>query len=796
MRTATAGAGRRALILAAGASLLAYAPAAMAQAALVAAVVLSLGPTGHAQPSAAPPGAAAAAKVLRGPWSDPRRSPDARAKAALAAMTLDEEVSLLSTSFPMLAQMMGGADAKPPPGLPLSAGYIRAIPRLGLAAVPETDASLGVSNTGEMRKGDVATALPAAIALGATFDPDLAYRGGRMIGAEARAKGFGVMLAGGVNLIRDPRGGRDFEYVSEDPYLSGLLAGRAIAGIQSDRIVSTMKHFAVNATETGRFVYNVDMPEAAMRESDLLAFQIAREVGQPGSVMCAYNRVNSVYACENPFLLTDVLKRDWGFKGFVMSDWGAVHSTGSLVAGLDQQSGYQADKRPFLGADLKAALSEGKISKAAVDRAALRVLRTLFAHGVYDSPPVAGGAIDYQAHAEVAQAQAEAGIVLLKNDGGVLPLAATVRRIAVIGGHADVGVLFGGGSAQVVPVGGAKLAIRPKGASALTFGVRTYGGTAPLDAIKAQFPGAEVAFADGADPAAAAAAAARADIAVVFGETWASEGEDHVDLALGDGQDDLIAAVARANPKTVVVLETGNPVLMPWRDQAAAVLEAWFPGQRGAEAVARVLAGEVNPSGRLPVTFPASVDQLPNPKAPGAGVPDKAMEARAGFPTIVDKAPFTYTFPEGSDTGYRWFDKTKAQPLYPFGYGLSYTSFSYTGLKASGGSSVRVTFNVTNTGSRRGVDVPQVYVTAPGRAKRLIGWGRPALAPGETRAVTMEADTRVLADFDPATRSWVVRPGVYQVEVGVSATQPTLRASVRLNEARLPEHPRPAAPKP
>ena len=740
----------------------------------LAAAMLGLGSVAHAEATA---------------WSDSHGAPDARAKAALKAMTLDEELSLLSTSFPALAQMMGGADAKLPAGVPLSAGFIRAIPRLGLAAVPETDASLGVSNTSEMRKGDTATALPSGNALGATFDPDLAFRGGQMIGAEARAKGFGVMLAGGVNLIRDPRGGRDFEYVSEDPYLSGMLGGRAIAGIQSNHIVSTMKHFAVNATEVGRFVYNVDMPEAAMRESDLLAFEIAHEVGKPGSVMCAYNQVNSIYACENAFLLNDVLKRDWGFKGFVMSDWGAVHSTGALVAGLDQESGYQADKRPFLGADLKAALAEGKVSKAQVDAAALRVLRSLFAFGLYDTPPVQGGAIDYAAHADVAQAQAEAGIVLLRNEGGLLPVAAGAHRIVVIGGHANVGVLFGGGSAQVAPVGGVKLALHPASASALTFGVRTYGGDAPLDAIKAQFPGADVQFVDGTDAAAAAAAARHADVAIVFGEKWASEGEDQADLSLGQGQDALISAVSHANPKTIVVLETGNPVLMPWRDGVGAILEAWFPGQRGARAIARVLAGEVDPSGRLPVTFPASVEQLPNPRAPGSGVPDVTRPAQGSFPAIVDKAPFTYAFPEGSDAGYRWFDKTKAQPLYPFGYGLSFTSFRYSGLKVSGGRSVHATFRVANAGSRPGVDVPQVYVTPPGRAKRLVGWGRPTLAPGESRTVTVAADPRVLADFDAKTHNWVVRPGTYQVEVAVSATQPVLSATVHLTGARLAEHP-------
>ena len=742
-----------------------------------------------------PPEAGAAAsdttvKAMSGIWGDPHRSPDERAKAALAAMTPEEKLSLLSTSFPALAQMLSGGAAKLPTGVPLSAGYIRAIPRLGLVDVPETDASLGVSNTGEMRKGDVATALPAGLALGASFDPVLAYRGGRMIGSEARAKGFGVMLAGGVNVIRDPRGGRDFEYLSEDPYLSGSLAGRAIAGIQSNHIVSTMKHYAVNATETGRFVYNVDMTEAALRESDLLAFQIAHEVGHPGSVMCAYNKLNSVHACENPFLLTEVLKRDWQFRGFVMSDWGAVHSTDSLLAGLDQESGYQADKHHFLGAELATELTKRAALRPALDRAALRVLRTLFAHGIYDAPPVAGGPIDLKSDAEVAQAQAEAGIVLLKNESGALPIGSTAHRIAVIGGHADIGVLFGGGSAQVIPVGGDKLVLHPKDAGPIEFGLRTYGGTAPLDAIRAQFPHAQVDFAQGTDRAAAVALAAPADLTIVFGEKWATEGADQADLSLGEGQDELIAAVARANPKTVVVLETGNPVLIPWRDQVAAIIEAWFPGQRGAEAIARVLAGEVNPSGRLPVTFPASADQLPNPKPPGADVPAPPKEGVTGFEAMLDKVAFTYTFPEGSDVGYRWFDRMKAQPLYPFGYGLSYTRFDYADLRTSGGNALRVVFNVTNSGSRRGADVPQVYVSAPGRAKRLIGWGRPTLAPGETQTVTVQADPRVLADFDPVTRSWLVRAGTYQVEVAVSATQPVLRTSVRLAGARLPDRPR------
>lgn len=712
---------------------------------------------------------------VQGRWSDPARSPDDRARAVLAAMTLDEELSLLTTSFPLIAQMRGGVDKKLPAGVPMSAGYLRGIPRLGLPAVAETDASLGVSNTGDMRKGDVATALPAAVALGASFDPDLAYRGGAMIGAEARGKGFGVMLAGGVNLIREPRGGRAFEYVSEDPLLSGMLGGRSIAGIQSNNIVSTVKHLALNATETGRFVYNVDMPEDGMRESDLLAFQIANEVGRPGSVMCAYNKINTVYACENSFLLTDVLRRDWGFTGFVMSDWGAVHSTGALVAGLDQESGYEADTRPFFAADLKSALVSGTVSKTAVDRAALRILRTLFAHGVYDRPPVQGGPIDYDAHAAIAQAQAEAGIVLLKNASDVLPLAASARRIAVIGGHADAGVLFGGGSAQVVPVGGVKLLIRPKTTNPSMFGVRTYGGTPPLAAIKARFPKAVIEFADGSDVAAAATLARSADAAIVFGEKWASEGEDHTDLSLGDGQDDLITAIVRANKKTIVVLETGNPVLMPWRDDAAAILEAWYPGQRGGEAIARVLAGDVNPSGRLPVTFPASAEQIPNPVLPGVGVPEVTRVLGGGLPTIVEKAPFTYRFPEGSDVGYRWYAKRGLQPLFAFGHGLSYTNFAMDGLAVRGD---KATFTIRNTGSRAGATVGQVYlVERNGEAsRRLVAFQRVFLNPGEERRLTATIDARLLADWKDG--GWRVRAGTYVFALGDNAM--TLHVPVRV----------------
>ncbi len=715
-------------------------------------------------------------QVVQGAWSKPDLSPDDRAEAALRAMTLDEKLRLLRTPMSMVL-----APAKRE-GAPASAAFIPGTPRLGLPTIAESDASLGVANGGAMRKDDIATALPSSLALGAAFDPELAYRGGAMIGAEARAKGFGVMLTGGANLVRDPRGGRNFEYLSEDPLLTGVLAGRAIAGIQSNHIISTMKHFAVNDQETGRDVYSVEMAEAPMRESDLLAFEIANEIGQPGSVMCGYNRVNAIYACENPFLLNHVLKRDWGFKGFVMSDWGAVHSVGAVQAGLDQESGYQIDPEPYFGSMLAKALAAGQVPQSAVDEAARRILRTLIARGLIDDPPSSGARIDYEADGTIAQAQEEAGIVLLRNEGGALPLATGLKRIAVIGGHADIGVLSGGGSSQVAPVGGIKLELRENGPGMTNFIKRVYGGSAPLAALKAAFPDAVVDFADGTDPAAAAGLAARADIAIVFAEKWSYESADSADMSLGAGQDALIEAVTKANTKTVVVLETGDPVAMPWLQRTPAVLAAWYPGQRGAEAIARVLTGAVDPGGRLPITWPASLDQTPEPALPGADAPPGP---KPKFGLAHDKAPFSFSYREGSDVGYRWFDKTKARPLYAFGYGLSYTRFRYDGLSATGGKAVTVRFTVTNIGSRSGADAPQVYVTAPGHAKRLVGWDKAQLAAGQSKPVTIKVDPRLLADFDEKSQSWVVTSGAYRIEVARSASEPVLAAVVPVEGAHF-----------
>jgi len=505
----------------------------------------------------------------------PSDAAQVRAERTAAQMTQDEKIQLIHSTFGVALPQ-----AKRPADMPIGAGAIPGIPRLGVPPQYSTDASLGVSNILDMRKGDVATALPSGLALASTWNPALVRRGGRMIGSEALAKGFNIMLAGGVNLVRDPRAGRNFEYLGEDPLLAGMLVGAQIAGIQSNGMIATIKHFALNNQETGRATASVEMPEAAMRESDLLAFQIGIERGHPGSVMCSYNKVGGTYACENKYLLTDVLRRDWGFKGFVMSDWGAVHSTEALLAGLDQQSGELIDKKRWFSTELKPRLADRTIPASAVDTAVKRILWSMYANRA-DTTPRGQTPIDYAKNGEVALEAAREGTVLLRNEGGLLPLARTVRSVVVIGGKADMGVPSGGGSSQVVPVGGFRATERLLGGPAASFARKAWGGSVPLAALRDALPGVNVTFVDGSQPAEAAAAAKAADMAIVFATKFSTEAEDQRDLSLDGAQDALIDQVASANPRTVVVLETGNAVAMPWLGKVPAVLSAWYSGQRG-----------------------------------------------------------------------------------------------------------------------------------------------------------------------------------------------------------------------
>ncbi|TQK05131.1 glycoside hydrolase family 3 C-terminal domain-containing protein [Herbaspirillum sp. SJZ107] len=696
----------------------------------------------------------AAAEPAQKPWLDRSLSADQRAQLAVKAMTQQEKLVWVMSYF----GHDFGKGKRIPEALPQSAGYVPGSPRLGLPALFETDAGLGVASQAGPNVRE-RTSLPSGLATASTWDPKVAYAGGAMIGSEARASGFNVMLAGGVNLMREPRNGRNFEYAGEDPLLAGTMVGQAIKGIESNNIISTLKHYALNDQETGRNELDARIDKAAFRMSDLLAMELALEQSDAGSVMCSYNRVNGPYACENSWLLNDVLKRDWGFKGFVMSDWGATHSTVAAANnGLDQQSGHEFDKSPYFAGALLEAVKTGAVPQSRLDDMVTRILRTMFAKGVVDNPVKEGGAIDVARNNAVSRQTAEEGMVLLKNDNRVLPLAKTVRTIAVIGGHADAGVLAGGGSSLVYPRGGNAV----KGLLPATWpGPVMYHNSSPLRAIQAQAPNAKVVYDDGTDPARAARVAGQADVALVFATQWVGEALDATSLALPDRQDDLITTVAGANARTVVVLENGGPVTMPWLNKVPAVLETWYPGTSGGEAIANVLFGAVNPSGHLPATFPASEQQLPRATVDGD---PKQPEMQ-----------FAVTYTEGAALGYKWFDLKGHKPLFPFGHGLSYTTFSYSGLSSQvKNGRLHVRFKVTNTGSVAGKDVPQVYVSPTGGAKweapkRLAGWDKVALQPGESKEVEVAVEPRVLGTFDETSRTWRIGKGKYKLMLAQDA---------------------------
>ncbi|MRV72646.1 glycosyl hydrolase [Duganella sp. FT92W] len=690
------------------------------------------------------------------PWMDARKNPAERAELAVRAMTLDEKLKLVYGYLG--ADMESKKHKRPAEAHVQSAGFVYGVPRLGIPHLRESDAGIGVaSQAGPDARP--ATALPSGLNTAATWDVQTAYAGGAMIGAEARGYGFNVLLAGGVNLMREPRNGRNFEYGGEDPLLAGKMVGAQIRGIQSNRVISTLKHYALNDQESGRTTLNVKIDDQSARMSDLLALQIANEEGKPGSVMCSYNRVNGAYACENSYLLTEVLKQDWGFKGWVMSDWGALHSTiPAANAGLDQQSGFPFDLADYFAAPLKEAVLNGWVPQARLDDMARRIVHAMFEHGVVDQPVVAAPEkIDFKAHAAVSLKDAQEGMVLLKNQGDILPLKKDVKRVAVIGGYADKGVLAGGGSSLVYPAGGnAVPGLEPK---SWPGPVMVY-PSPPLKAIQQRLPHAVVTFHDGSDPAAAAKLAREADVALVFATQWTGEAMDVPDLSLPNKQDALIAAVASANSKTVVVLETGGPVTMPWLAKAPAVLEAWYPGTSGGEAIASVLFGEVNPSGHLPATYPASEAQLPRP-------------VLDGYPHVEDKR-FDVDYHEGAAVGYKWFDLKGHKPLFPFGHGLSYTQFALADLNAGVKDGVlRAAFSVKNTGKVAGKEVAQLYVapvsTRWEAPKRLVGFHKADVKPGAAAKVVLSVDPRLLAMYDSATKTWKVAGGDYKVILAADA---------------------------
>lgn len=715
-----------------------------------------------------------AARAATGPcaaWMDASKSPEQRTKALVAAMSLDQKLHMVTFSDPPWFLYYG------------TAGHITGIEELCIPELVLSDAGSGVAG---LQYGT--TTFPSGVAQASMWDPRMQRTIGRTIGAEAHAKGINVMLAPGMNIARTPYNGRNFEYFGEDPYLASQTAVAVIRGIQDNPVIADAKHYALNNQEVDRMTVDVRATERVMREIYLPAFEGSVKKAGVGSVMCSYNKVNTVYACENPTLLTEHLRDDWGFDGFVVSDWGAVHSTApSANAGLDLEMHAYAMPAPatpvtgtggrFFDADrLKAAMANGSLSKARLDEMVGNILRTMFRHGLFDQRTdqnAVGFTADVSApHQAIARRAAAEATVLLKNRSGLLPLAPVPggRTIAVIGWAAGpIGAMHsysGGGSSRTGLPGRV---------------------VSPLEGIRAQAQanGDRVVYVDGSSQADAVAAATAADLAVVVANDGSSEGADRPDLGLHPGicatifcqnlpidQTALIAAVTAANPSSVVVLDIGAPVKMPWLDQAGAVLVPWFAGLQHGNALADVLYGVAEPGGRLPQTFPVDEKQASFPAAQ--------------YPGVGGVARYT----DGLLVGYRAYDAARRTPLFPFGHGLGYTTFDYQGLRVSRrGHSVEVSLVVRNTGQRAGAAVPQVYVGFPKQTgeppRQLKGFRKVRLAAGASERVTIRLSPRAFAHWSTRQDHWVVEEGRYRILVGPDSRTFPLRGAVQLPQARL-----------
>ena len=810
--------------------------------------------------------------------------------ALLQAMTLDEKLLLLH----------GAED----PSGKAGAGYVPGIERLGIPPLRLTDGPAGI------RTARPATALPAPVMLGATFDPDLARRFGEVIGREGRAREQDVLLSPMVNIVRVPHAGRNFETLGEDPLLAGRIVAAEIRGIEGEGMLATVKHYVANNFEQDRISIDAVVDERALNEIYLPAFEAAVKAGA-GSVMCAYNKVNGTHACESLELLTEILRGRFGFEGWVMSDWFARHSLGALEAGLDQEMpglSFGPGQPVYFSDSLRVAVEAGRVPVEAVDRAVRRILTQM------DRMSLLGGVpprpeIDVEAGAATARDVALAGAVLLRNEGGTLPLTREdLMSLALIGPTARTLLYGGGGSSQVPPFrlesplaalerragAGARIhhvagidldgvpvpktALTPTGEprtdgllrrtsdgaeridpvvdytgpnllpadtewswtgtlTAPTTGeyelkLQTSGGSGTLSLDGAELlstggffndasliPTAdglsnatarlqleageardiEFSFRGGGgggflrtpagqplqvrlawvtperrqaylEEAVAAAGAARA--VVVFAYDEGTEGRDRPSLALPEPQDALVTAVAAANPRTTVLLNTGDPVLMPWLRDTGAILQMWYPGQEGADATAALLLGEAVPGGKLPVTFPPSDELTP------IAVSDEV------YPGVNGQAAYE----EGILVGFRWYDARDVQPLFPFGHGLSYTTFAYSALRTAAGEGVDVMFRVRNTGDVAGSEIAQVYLGPPDdppvtmAPKKLVGFQRLRLSPGEEREITVHIGERELSYWSVAEHDWTVAPGRRPVYVGSSSRDIRLRGEIMAAE--------------
>ncbi len=715
-------------------------------------------------------GAVGSARAASCPWMNRSLSADARATMLLRAMSLTEKAAMTYQRYPLSFH----------DGM---AGWIPGVPSLCIPDLTFNDAGQGV---GDQQSGT--TAFPAPIAQSSSWDPKLQYEFGQALGQEAWRKGIDVQLAPALETDRVPMNGRNWEYMGEDPFLSGQGGAAIVRGIEGQHVIVTLKHFIANSQETDRGIPppadSADVDQRTLEEMYAPQYDVAIHQGGAMGVMCSYNRINGTYSCQNARTL-GMLDKQFDFTGFVVSDWGATHSTvASAKAGLDIEMNISPGT--YFGPALAAAVHNGQLPVSTLNGIVLRILRAMFRVGVFDHPPASEPAafhanVSTGAHVTLARRISEQGTVLLKDQGGILPLGGRHREIAVIGpdaGQAGAENEYNGeGSGHVPEIGDLP------------------GIVSPLQAVskRAAANGDKVVYADGTDTAQAVAAAKAARVAVVFVGDSESEGIDRPNLTLTGGtcvfvsctpqpidQDALIAAVAAANPNTVVVLDTGGPVLMPWVRQVKGIFEAWYPGQQDGNAIAALLFGDVNPSGHLPQTFPATMSQLP-------------IRSPAQWPGVArpgDTVGPHSVYSERLLVGYRWYESKRVKPLFPFGYGLSYTTFGFSRLSATptrGGASV--SFTVTNTGRRAGADVAQIYVGDPRKTgeppRQLKGYLRVSLRPGQSKRVTMPLSEVSFAYWSTRRGTWVVNAGRYAVYVGDSSQHLPLRATLRRGARRL-----------
>ena len=659
------------------------------------------------------------------PWMNRSLSPQRRAELLVKRMTLDEKI--------LEIHMM---NTKEHPR------EVAAIPRLGIPALKITNGPAG-AGPGDSPHPVPATALPSAIALAASWDPALAETFGKIAARESADRGEGVIEAPGVNITRVPQNGRNFEYFGEDPYLAGRLAVAEIRGIQSQNVIAEVKHYDANNQETDRKTINEVIDERTLREIYLPAFAAAIQQGHAAAVMCAYPSVNGQFGCENLHQLKDILRGEWGFQGFVQSDYTATHSTiPAALAGLDLEMKHDA----YYDSDMKAAVTSGKLPESVVDTMLIRRYGEMFRFGLFDHPHQPKP-IPAKQDGAMARAIAEQCAVLLKNSDHLLPLnPKSLHSVALIGPFAGSAQTGGGGSSQVTPLY----------TVTSMAGLKKYLGTAVT-----------LTYNDGSDPAAAAAIAKTADAALVMVGNKDREGADRPNLSLPPRQDQLVAAVAAANPHTIVVLKTGGPVLMPWLDQVPAVLEVWYPGEEDGNVVADLLFGKADPSGKLPMTFPKTENETP------AHTPEQ-------YPGVDGTAVYS----ERLEVGYRWYDAQNIAPLFPFGFGLSYTSFRLSHVRAPSkmepGKPIQISLEVANTGSRAGADVIQVYISSPASTgeppKQLKGLAKVDLRPGETRIVSVTLDPHAFSMWSTKADRWMVQPGQYEILAGDSSRDLPLHA--------------------